>query len=154
MEKLIIYIFHILFVSPLLYLLATDQVSKNIKEWIIYLAVGVALYHTIHLIMDITNDTKDEHMSGDVNGNVVHYITMIDSSPGYSKPVLRIKQGDVVVWKNIGTVEHSISAVNEEFFSGYLKPADSFSVTFITPGQYHYYDVDRMGWMRGMIIVE
>lgn len=144
-------LFHILVVAPMLYALGTDKFPQEYKKVLLVLAGLVALYHLYNL-MGMMGAT--EGMMSNLGGANVHYITMFDSSPGFSKPVLRVATGDVVVWKNIGEIDHSIVANSGEFNSGYMKPGDSFSVQFNNQGNYHYYDIDNKGWMRGVILVQ
>jgi len=92
----------------------------------------------------------------------VHCIDMFDSNPGYSNPVLNLKLNDIVVWKNIGEVDHTVTSTSTDggmhpdghFDSGPLKPGQAFAVKFIATGEYPYYCVLHKGWMRGKIIVQ
>lgn len=147
-------LFHILFVAPILYALATDRFPEQYKKWLLVVVALLVLYHGYNLYSMVTVGQGMEGMMTHIGSANVHYVTMFDSSPGYNKPVLRVAVGDVVVWKNVGEVDHSVVANNAEFNSGYMKPGDSYSVEFNKAGTYHYFDSDERGWMRGVILVQ
>jgi|688.fasta_scaffold199658_1 plastocyanin len=139
---------HILIVVPLLYALATDKFPSNYKQYVVWLAIAIGLYHLyLFLLLDVEGmDT--------VYGSKIHHIKIFDSSPGYDKPNLEIKQGDIVVWTNIGEVEHTVTADNGEFNSSYLKPSENYSVKFDHPGKFYYTCMHHKGWMKGLIVVK
>ena len=72
---------------------------------------------------------------------------MFDSDPGYSTPKLVIKAGDVVIWTNVGEIEHTVTSAkldrypqgimepSGEFNSGYMKPGMSFAIKFTQKGE-------------------
>jgi plastocyanin len=146
-------LFHILIVAPLLVALGTDRFPQEYKKLLLVIAGLVVLYHSYNLYNAVEVAHTTEGMMAHIDGANVYYVTMFDSSPGYNKPVLRVSEGDVVVWKNVGEVDHSVLANTGEFNSGNMKPGDSFSVQFNKKGDYYYYDVDHRGWMRGIILV-
>ncbi len=156
--------FHILFVAPLLYAIGTDRFPEHMKKYIAYLGVIVAIVHLMKLVKRIrdekqaTGEGEIEGMAaGDmeiVDGVPVHHIRLYDSSPGYSRPQLRVKVGDVVAWTNVGEVEHTVTANGFEFDSGYMKPGDSFSIRFDKAGTYPYFCQAHRGWMRGIVFVQ
>ena len=57
----------------------------------------------------------------------------------FQAPSVTINQGDTVVWKNNGTINHTVTADNSFFSSGTLAPGQSFSYTFSAPGTFRYY---------------
>lgn len=88
-----------------------------------------------------------------INGLNVYHIRMFDSSPGYETPLIRIKQGDVIVWSNVGEVMHTVTEKDFLFNSGYMKPGGRFSVRFTEKGEFDYYSIPDEGWMVGKVIV-
>lgn len=147
-NRKLINLFHLLFVAPLLWALATNKVPENYKQYVVWLAFIVALFHLYRLLSN-----KKEGMEN-VFGSNVHQIKIFDSSPGYDQPKITIKKGDIIVWTNIGEVEHTVSADNEQFNSGYLKPGEHYSVKFDFPGEYYYSCLYHKGWMKGLVIVQ
>ena len=147
-NRKLINLFHVVFVAPLLWALATNKIPENYKQYIVLLALGVALFHLYRFF----SATKEGMES--VFGSNVHQIKIFDSSPGYDQPQLTINRGDIVVWTNIGEVEHTVTADNEQFNSGYLKPGENYSVKFDFPGEYYYSCLYHKGWMKGIIIVK
>lgn len=166
--KYLINIIHILFVAPLLYLIGTNKFPEEYKKYLVYLAVFVLVYHS-YLLYKATQKKQIKVMSIsegfggglDCAREDVHCIDIFDSSPGYSRPVIEIKQNDIIIWKNIGELEHNITSTDSVtnmnpdglFNSGYLKPGQAFAIKFISPGTYYYYCSAHVGWMRGKIIV-
>ncbi len=71
----------------------------------------------------------------------------------YQPAELTINPGDTVVWTNVGTVIHTVRAVDFSFNSGAMSPGRSFSHTFTTPGRYEYTDFLSPVPFRGVIIV-
>lgn len=139
---------HVLIVAPLLWALATNRVPENYKQYIVWLAIAVALYHLYRFWV-----SRKEGMES-VFGSNVHQVKIFDSSPGYDQPKLTVSKGDIVVWTNVGEVEHTVSADNEQFNSGYLKPGEHYSVKFDFPGEYYYSCMYHKGWMKGVVIVK
>lgn len=146
----LINLLHIIFVAPLLILLATNNVPQRFMKLIILIAIIVMIFHSYKLFSYIV--MGKEHMEM-INGSKVHYIKLYDSHPGYDRQILNIKEGEVVVWTNVGAVEHTVTEVNNEFNSGYMKPGDSFSIKFHQKGTFDYYSIPQKGWMLGKIIV-
>lgn len=145
----IVNIFYILVLAPLLIALSLGLVPKQFNMGFVILAILIAGYH---LFLLLGNMGIIEGM-GPINGDV-HYVRMFDSSPGFDLPVLHIKQGDMVVWMNVGEVQHTATEVNQRFNSGYLRPGDKYSVRFRNKGTFDYYSIPQKGWMIGQIVVE
>lgn len=94
----------------------------------------------------------------------VHYIRIFDGEPGYSPVSLNIGVGDVVVWTNVGEVQHTVTSAKRtewmlnhrmvpalNFDSKQLLPGESFAIKFLETGWFPYYDVPNEGWMHGEI---
>jgi plastocyanin len=158
--------FHIVIVAPLLILLGLDKFPSAYKKWLVVLGIIVGVYHLYRLcnlmrvnegMHNINRINHSETLTQDkplvVNNLVIHQVRMFDSSPGYEFPILTIKQNDVVVWNNVGEVEHTVTEVNESFDSGYLKPGERFSVRFTEKGEFNYFSIPQEGWMVGKIVV-
>lgn len=139
---------HIFIIAPFLWALATDRFPEEYKQYILWLVVALVIFHTYKLFIKTTIEGMDSI------GSSVHHIKMFDSLPGYDKPNLMIKPGSIVVWTNVGEVEHSVVSDNEHFNSGVLRPGESFSMKFEYPGTYPYYCMDHRGWMMGVVIVK
>ena len=140
-------LFHILIVAPLLWMIATKRLPEDYYQILLVIAVLILVYHSWSLLSN-----SFEGMEG-LNGDNVHHIRMFDSYPGYDQPNITINKGDVVVWTNIGEVEHSVTANNGEFNSGYLKPSENYSVKFENKGTFQYHCLVHGGWMKGVVTV-
>lgn len=159
---------HILVVAPLLYAVGSGRLPQEYNQYLVYLAVIVLAYHLWRLVtrMQLVKKVKQisltEGMSGEVSTcKAVHYIKMFDSSPGYSHPVLKVREGECVIWTNIGEVEHTVTSSESDnytkhdgmFNSDYMKPGENFAVQFLEKGSYPYYCILHKGWMRGRVDV-
>jgi len=148
MYKCLINLFHILFVAPLLWALATDKLSENQKSYVVWLAIILVIYHLYRLV---TCENRENMES--MNSSKVYHIKMFDSFPGYDKVNIDIKKGDTVVWTNVGEIEHTVTADRGEFNSGFLKPGENYSVKFGNLGEYYYHCNNDVGWMKGSVTV-
>lgn len=89
-------------------------------------------------------------------GPVRHSIRIVEPSPvrpsewAYDPGVLDVKVGDTVVWRNAGTVDHSV--MGEAFDSGLLKPGVTWERTFDGPGVWSY-RCRPHPWMTGVVRV-
>lgn len=68
----------------------------------------------------------------------------------FNPKVVDARAGDTVVWRNAGTLEHSVTA--DTFDSGLLGPGKTFSKTFDAPGVYAYACTPHP-WMKGIVRV-
>ncbi|HEX9196452.1 MAG TPA: hypothetical protein VF906_01530 [Candidatus Bathyarchaeia archaeon] len=80
-----------------------------------------------------------------------------DSACSFSPMFAPVSQGGMVVWTNLGTLEHDVRSnattnVGLPNFSGNITSGGSLQVSFFQPGVYQYYDL-AYKWMRGTIIV-
>lgn len=70
---------------------------------------------------------------------------------------LHITAGQTVTWVNKGHMHHSVTADDDSFNSGFVKPGASYSHTFLQPGRYPYHCVlhgsEGGTGMAGVIIV-
>ena len=76
-----------------------------------------------------------------------------ESIPDYSVNELRITVGTTVTWVNKDDQQHTATAVDGSFDSGFIGQDETFSFTFDTPGEYEYFCTPHP-WMRAKIIVE
>ena len=152
-NRKLINLFHVLIVAPLLWALATNKIPENYKQYIVWLAIAVVIFH-LYRFFSTDKEGMANTLGSNVFGSNVHQIKIFDSSPGYDQPKIAVKKGDIIVWTNIGEVEHTVSADNEQFNSGYLKPGEHYSVKFDFPGEYYYSCMYHKGWMKGMVIVQ
>jgi hypothetical protein len=155
----VVTIFHVFIVAPLLYAIAVDKFPNEWKKYLIVLAVVAVVYHLYRYYYLNTSGKGSAEVKEGLHDTImydhpVHRIGIFDSPPGYSDPVLRIRQGHTVIWTNLGELEHTVTATTFEFDSGYLKPGQTFSLQFNNRGIYYYYCRHHDGWMRGMIVVD
>jgi len=75
------------------------------------------------------------------------------TSSGYSPATMTVNVGDAVTWTNDDNAVHTVTADKGGFYSGDLKPGQSFSFVFLTAGNYTYH-CNYHGWMKGTIVVQ
>jgi plastocyanin len=173
-------------VAGIFLMLAFDKYPTNQlvtkKQFLLSMAIIVFLYHGFQLYkknkeglevcppptkVEVISESKNSLTDVDLTGMRVHHIRIFDSDPGYSHPSLKIKQGDVVVWTNVGELEHSVTSANRaqwldrakmeiscEFNSGHMKPGQTFAIKFNQKGWFPYFCMGNKGWMQGEIHVE
>jgi plastocyanin len=56
----------------------------------------------------------------------------------FSPPLLAVRTGTVVRWKNRGRHTHTVTFAKSSVDSGELAPGAEFSVSCAAPGTYHY----------------
>ncbi|HJP67208.1 MAG TPA: plastocyanin/azurin family copper-binding protein, partial [Actinomycetota bacterium] len=72
---------------------------------------------------------------------------------GFAPKVVDLKAGDTVVWRNTGTMEHSVTGDGGAAFdAGLIKPAATFERKFDAPGVYAYHCTPHP-WMKGIVRV-
>jgi plastocyanin len=149
--------FHIVFVAPLLIIIGLGKFPAKYNYLLVILGVIVAIVHLCRLMrlsgQEFMTNQSGNTVSQELSNMKVHYIRMFDSSPGFETPVLNISQGDVVVWSNVGEVQHTVTDLDNMFDSGYMKPGDNYSIRFTEKGVFNYYSIPDEGWMAGRIIV-
>ncbi|HEV8627017.1 MAG TPA: plastocyanin/azurin family copper-binding protein, partial [Acidimicrobiia bacterium] len=84
--------------------------------------------------------------------NIVEPTLSDAMSWGFAPKVVDVKAGDTVVWKNMGTIEHSVTADAGAFDAGLIKPGATFERKFDTPGVYAYHCTPHP-WMKGIVRV-
>ena len=71
---------------------------------------------------------------------------------------LVVAPGTTVVWTNLDSVAHTVTADDGSFDSGDFGRGETYSLTFTAPGRYQYYCIPHgmpgMEDMAGVIIVE
>ncbi len=70
----------------------------------------------------------------------------------FDPPTLDGRVGDTVVWRNAGTVQHTVTADSATFDSGLLDPGATFEFRFDQPGIYAYHCTPHP-WMKAVIRV-
>lgn len=161
-------LFHILVVAPIFWLLATDKFPQEYKKYLLYLAIIIVAFH-LYKLMNVSDIKRVEiipFVEGMSNGTecgkpYVHCLEIFDSSPGYSEPLININVNDIVVWKNVGEVVHTVTSLSNNcamnpdgvFHSGNMRPGQEFAIKFLAPGEYPYYCLYYKGLIRGKIIV-
>jgi plastocyanin len=70
----------------------------------------------------------------------------------FDPPTLDVRAGDTVVWRNTGTVQHTVTADSATFDSGLLDPGRTFEFRFDRPGVYAYHCTPHP-WMQAVVRV-
>ncbi len=97
-------------------------------------------------------------------------IKMIDMPPSFEPAEVTVKVGDTVKWENVGnsvhhaTDDHDMAIKGDDvkspsgtaaFDSGFMRPGETFTHTFTTPGVYRYVCVaHETSGMIGEVIVK
>ena len=90
------------------------------------------------------------------SGPAVHTVNIVEPSLadamgwGFNPAVVDVRAGDVVVWRNTGTMQHSVTG--EAFDHGLIDPGQIFARWFPTPGVYAYHCTPHP-WMKGVVRV-
>ncbi len=166
LKKKLINVLHILIVAPLLWALASNKFPEGYKKYIVWSAFLLAFYHLyllcfsgIRAIDGISGTSVSpvviikEGYETTNNGYQVHHLRIYDAPPGHDLSNMTIKKGEIIVWTNIGELAHSVSEINGQFNSGYLKPGEQYAVLFVQPGTYRYQCLHHRGWQNGCITV-
>jgi plastocyanin len=76
------------------------------------------------------------------------------SMPGktFAPGRMQVLIGDTVVWRNGDATNHTATANDDSFDSGYISPGATFSLVFAKAGQYAYH-CSIHKFMRGVIVV-
>jgi plastocyanin len=81
------------------------------------------------------------------------------NKPGYSPDSITLVIGinNTVRWINDDSAAHTVTSTNAPdcvvFGSGSMNHRETYTITFNTPGTYHY-RCDYHGWMTGTIVVK
>jgi plastocyanin len=72
----------------------------------------------------------------------------------FSPQTITVQPGTTVKWVNYGQHNHTITANDDSWNSGDIKPGASYSATFKRPGTYYYYcRHHRQDKMQGVVNV-
>lgn len=75
----------------------------------------------------------------------------------FEPTMLTIPAGSTVAWTNYDPFEHTVTADDGSFDSGYLGQGQTFSLTFTQPGTYPYFCIPHGGpggvGMAGVVVV-
>jgi len=137
---------NVLIILLIVGLIYGNMLDKNGEMIVICLLVSVILYNAYRIF---TGRSTEGFNIEDADNVVV----IVDSYPGYSKKVVNINAGEIVVWKNMGQQDHTVTANNGSFHSGVMKRGDTYSLKFTQPGIYRYHCQHQKGWMRGEVHV-
>jgi hypothetical protein len=82
---------------------------------------------------------------------------MVDNEPDltnwhFDPKEVTVTAGSTVLWHNMGKEEHSVTADNKSFDSGYRRRGADYQRTFSRPGNYSYYCAPHP-WMTGVVRV-
>jgi len=163
-------LFHLVIVAPLLWSLGSNKFPEQYKIYLVYFAILMVIYYLYKISVStglwkrvkVLTSMEGFNQEFDCSLDNVHCIDMFDSNPGYSRPIIQVKKGDIVVWKNIGETQHTVTSTDCDtgmnpdltFSSEYLKPGQKFAVQFTSTGEFPYYSILNKGWMRGKVIVQ
>src|SRR6266699_3397333 len=87
-----------------------------------------------------------------VNGLAATIAVKINAT-AFSPKTVTINFGDTVKWTNADTVNRQLVADSGAFASPILKPGQSYSFTFKTPGTFNYHDALKPS-VKGTITVK
>lgn len=90
-------------------------------------------------------------MADDPAGGVAQVVVVIEGS-SFSPPVITIKAGTEVVWKNKDASPHTITADDGSFDSGSMSQGGEFRRRFMAPGTVSY-SCDIHAYMSGKVEV-
>ena len=84
-------------------------------------------------------------------------VLMVDNEPDltfwhFEPAEVTVPAGSTVVWHNKGKEEHSVTADNESFDSGWKPKGGNYQRTFTRPGTYAYHCAPHP-WMKGVVRV-
>src|SRR3954451_12282525 len=84
-------------------------------------------------------------------------VLMVDNEPDLTRwhfePAhITVPAGSTVVWFNKGKEEHSVTADDKSFDSGYKKRGATWERAFARPGKYAYHCAPHP-WMTGTVVV-
>jgi plastocyanin len=84
-------------------------------------------------------------------------VLMVDNEPDltnwhFEPAEVTIPAGSTVVWHNKGKEEHSVTADNKSFDSGWKPKGGNYQRTFTRPGTYAYHCAPHP-WMKGVVRV-
>src|SRR4051812_44550183 len=84
-------------------------------------------------------------------------VQMVDNEPDltnwhFDPAQITVPAGSTVVWFNQGKEDHTVTADNGSFDSGYKKQGTSFERAFPQPGKYAYHCAPHP-WMKGTVVV-
>ena len=84
-------------------------------------------------------------------------VLMVDNEPDltrwhYEPAEVTVPAGSTVVWHNKGKEEHSVTADNKSFDSGWKPKGGNYQRTFTRPGTYAYHCAPHP-WMKGVVRV-
>jgi plastocyanin len=84
-------------------------------------------------------------------------VAMVDNEPDLTRwhfdpAEITVAPGSTVVWVNQGKEDHTVTADDQSFDSGYKKKGASFQQAFPRPGRYAYHCAPHP-WMKGTVIV-
>ncbi|HXX72084.1 MAG TPA: multicopper oxidase domain-containing protein [Candidatus Acidoferrales bacterium] len=122
-------------------------------------AVGIFKVGTANQSSTTSTTSSTQTYSTPVTGSVSVAINsgsaLNTTSIYFSPPTITVVIGvnNTVIWTNDDSAEHTVTATNNSFNSGYIEPGQSFTYTFTTPGTYTYYCTIHP-WMKGTVIVE
>ena len=84
-------------------------------------------------------------------------VLMVDNDPDltrwhYEPAEVTVPAGSTVVWVNQGREDHTVTADDQSFDSGYKKKGASWQRAFPRPGKYAYHCAPHP-WMKGTVVV-
>jgi plastocyanin len=84
-------------------------------------------------------------------------VLMVDNEPDltnwhYEPAQVTVPAGSTVVWFNQGKQDHTVTADDRSFDSGYKKKGASWQRAFPRPGKYSYHCAPHP-WMKGTVVV-
>lgn len=92
-------------------------------------------------------------------GTATTTVVVVMQNIAFIPATVTVNQGTTVMWKNVDTVNHTVTSgtpgnISGTFRSGTLTPQQTFSFTFTVPGSYPYFCEIHGAQMTGTITVQ
>jgi len=101
-----------------------------------------------------SSETSSAAPTGSV-GIAINSGSALNTTSTYFSPsaiTVVVGVNNTVVWTNNDSAEHTVTATDNSFNSGYIEPGQTYTHTFMSPGTYTYYCTIHP-WMKGTVIV-
>jgi plastocyanin len=86
-----------------------------------------------------TGCTVNNDNPNDTNSVVVDSNTVLINNSTFTPATLTVKKGTRVVWKNLDSMDHTVTSNNGYFDSGNIRNKGSFNFLFPDAGTYQYH---------------
>lgn len=117
-------------------------------------ASGTSMLDVAQKVASTTKAIPSKTITKVQSSAAILHITITDSA--FAPQILAVNVGDTVVWTNKGTMDHNAGATSLAVLwdSGNIKPGESFSHTFTSPGSYMYRSTGKISFEGRIIVYE